>query len=108
MPSISQIKVGNTTYDIETAGGGSQQITFTLAANSWTADGNYFKQTATATGVTASTNGTVGVSQTATKTQYDAAAYAQLRCTAQAANSVTIYCYGVKPTVDIPCVIIAV
>ena len=59
----------------------------------------------TVNGITTNTTGIIGVSQTATVEQWQAANYAQLRITAQTTNQITITAYGVKPTVAIPCVI---
>ena len=59
-------------------------------------------QTITVTGVTASNNIVVSIAQTATSAQFNAAAGALLLCSAQAADSITLTCFGDKPTVDIP------
>lgn len=61
--------------------------------------------------VTSEMVGSVGVIQSATKQEYDAAAYAQLRCIHQEGvdgkndGHIIIVCYGVIPDIDIPCVI---
>jgi hypothetical protein len=54
------------------------------------------------TGVTASNNIIVSIASTATSAQYEAAAAAKLLCTAQAAGSITVTCYGTEPTENIP------
>jgi len=65
----------------------------------------YKEQKVTVAGLTAQLSGSVGVAQTATKAQYDAAAYGQLRCISQGQGFLTIASYGVTPTIDIPCVV---
>lgn len=61
--------------------------------------------------VTTDMVGLVGVIQSATKEEFDKAAYAQLRCISQSGidgkndGYVVIACYGVVPNIDIPCVI---
>ena len=79
----------------------SSVLTLTASSSSWS-NTTPPTQTITATGVTASNNIVVGIAKTATSAQYTAAAKAQLLCTAQAANSITLTCYGTKPTVNIP------
>lgn len=86
----------------------SKTVNFTLAAAGWTGTAAPYTQTVTATGVTASSNGTVGIADNATDAQWLAAAKAQIRKSAQAANSLTVKAYGEKPTVDIPCSVIIV
>ena len=76
-------------------------LSLTLAGSSWSS-ATPPTQTVTATGVTASNNIIVGLASTATSAQYDEAAAAKLVCTAQAANSITVTCYGTTPTGDIP------
>ena len=61
--------------------------------------------------VTTDMVGSVGVIQSATKAEYDSAAYGQLRCIHQQGTDgkddgyIIIACYGVIPDIDIPCVI---
>ena len=102
MASISQVKVGSTTYDIE---GKVTEITFNLTSGGWSGSAAPYTQTVTATGLTASSKGVVGIASSATQEQYLAAGKANLRCTTQAANSITMTAYGTKPTVNIPCVV---
>lgn len=81
-----------------------EEADFVLQASSWQGSAAPYTQTVSGiTGVTTSSEGVVGVSQSATMEQYKQAAKAQIRCTAQGSNSLTMACYGVKPTVDIPC-----
>lgn len=59
-------------------------------------------QSISCSGVTASNTILVSLSSSATAAQREAAGAAQIACTAQAANSVTLTCFGDVPTVDIP------
>lgn len=83
---------------------------FTLLAANWSGASAPYTQTISSglTGLTSDSMGTVGISQTATQEQYQAAAKAQLRCTAQGNGTLTMSCYGTKPTVNIPCKLIGV
>lgn len=65
----------------------------------------YKEQKITINGVTTKLIGSIGVSSSATKAQFDAAAYAQFRCIEQGDGYVVIVCYGVIPDITIPCVI---
>ena len=80
-----------------------REFMFSLST-SWSGSGPY-TQAVTVNGIIANSTGVIGVSQSATQAQWQAANYAQLRITAQGANTITITAYGVKPTVAIPCVI---
>lgn len=73
----------------------------TLAAGSWTS-ATPPTQTISVTGVTANNIIVVSIASTATSAQFDAAAAGKLLCTAQAANSITMTCYGTTPTENIP------
>lgn len=79
----------------------SSVLSLTLAAASWSNETPPV-QTLTANGVTADNNILIGVGSSVTSAQYDAACAAKLVCTAQGANSVTITCYGEKPSESIP------
>ena len=63
-------------------------------------------QTITATGVTATNNIAVGEGASMTSAQRTAMQSAQLSCTAQGANSITLTCYGTKPTIDLPITVV--
>ncbi len=83
-------------------GGGGESgdatlITATLLASGWSSN----EQTVTATGIKATTNGVIGMLNTATTAQLEAARNAVLTVTAQAANSVTFTCEN-EPEIDIP------
>lgn len=82
------------------------QVSITLTANGWKGDAAPFVQTVDAPGIGPETEGVMGVCQTATDEQFQAAAGAMLRKCSQTAGSVTVKAYGSKPTVDIPAVII--
>lgn len=73
-----------------------------LTAAGWSGSEAPYTQTVAVSGVTADSNGTVGVSESATDAQYQSAMIAMLRKTAQADGSITVKAYGEKPTVNIP------
>ena len=79
----------------------SISLTGTLLASGWTATAPY-SQILNITGITANSNGFIGVADSATRTQYEVAAMANLRKIAQNTNTVTIMAYGEKPNIDIP------
>lgn len=90
------VDIGNT------GGSGSSTIlSLTVAAGSWTS-ATPPTQTITATGVTATNNIAVGIAPDITAEQYEELAAAKIVCTAQAADSITLTCYGDKPTANIP------
>lgn len=80
-----------------------REFIFSLSTN-WSGSGPY-TQNVTVKGITANSTGVIGVSQSATQAQWQAANYAQLRITTQGTDFIIITAYGVKPTVAIPCVI---
>ena len=80
-------------------------LTGTLLASGWSTTAPY-SQVITINGVTADTNGVIGVADTATRSQYEVAAAANLRKIAQGANTITVMAYGEKPTINIPIEII--
>ena len=77
----------------------------TTLSTSWSGAGPY-TQTITVSGVTASNNGVIGIAQSATAAQREAARAAQLSVTAQSENSITVTADGQKPTVEIPVTVI--
>lgn len=83
----------------------SVTVTFTLSVAAWSGSTAPFTQTVTVSGVTASSNGSVGLANAATDAQWDAAVKAQIRKTVQGANSLTFKAYGSKPTVNLPCAV---
>lgn len=85
----------------------SSSITATLIASNWSGSGPY-TYNLTTSGVTTSSNGQIGLSPSATDAQYEAAALANIRITAQSANSITLTATGTKPTVNLPVVIVLV
>ena len=80
--------------------GPSVGVTATLRASGW--DANAKTQTVSVSGVTASSNGSLRIAQSATDEQFTAWGAAQLRVTAQAAGTLTVKATGTVPTIDIP------
>lgn len=72
----------------------------TLTAAGWDADTK--TQTVSVSGVTAMTNGSLRIAQSATDEQFAAWGAAQPRVTAQADGSITVTLSGMIPTIDIP------
>ena len=82
-------------------GGAPTTLSLTAAAGSWTS-ATPPTQTITATGVTSSNTIIVGLADSATSVQLEAAQAGNIRCTAQAAGEITLTCYGTEPTENIP------
>lgn len=80
----------------------SKSITVTLAASNWSNG----KQTVSITGLKATQNGVVGLSQAFTAAQYEAVVEAEMYVFEQAEGSLTIACMGDTPKIDIPISII--
>lgn len=76
-------------------------LSLTAAAGSWSS-ATPPTQTLTATGVTSSNTIIVGLADSATSVQLEAAQAGNIRCTAQSAGEITLTCYGTEPTENIP------
>ena len=79
---------------------GGDSVSATLSASGWNA--NTKTQTVSVAGVTASSNGSLRIAQSATDEQFTAWGAAQPRVTAQAAGTLTVKVAGTVPTIDIP------
>ena len=79
---------------------GAQTYTATLLSSGWAADTK--TQTVSVFGVTASSNGSLRIAQSATDDQFSAWGAAKPRVTAQAAGTLTVKAAGTVPTIDIP------
>lgn len=71
-----------------------------LTASAWDADAK--TQTVSVDGVTATSNGSLRIAQSATDEQFTAWGAAQPRVTAQATGTLTVKAAGTVPTIDIP------
>lgn len=78
-------------------------VTATATAAGWS--GDIPVQTINVAGMTATSIAWVGLPETATSQQRDAARKAVMSPTAQGAGTITLTCDGVKPTVDIPIIV---
>lgn len=83
---------------------GSTAVTSTLLASGWASG----KQTLAIDGVTADSNGVIGVTQDITDTQMEAAKNAELYVCAQDAGALTVAAFGETPTCDIPVVVVLI
>ena len=79
---------------------GGDSVSATLSASGWNA--NAKTQTVSVAGVTATSNGSLRIAQSATDEQFTAWGAAQPRVTAQAAGTLTVKVAGTVPTIDIP------
>lgn len=84
--------------------GGSTAVTSTLLASGWSSG----KQALAIEGVTADSNGVIGVTQDITDEQMEAAKNAELYVCAQGAGSLTVTVLGETPTCDIPVVVVLI
>ena len=82
--------------------GNNTSVNAVLTVAGW----NNNVQTVTVAGMTASKNGQVGIAQSATAAQVQAATNASMRVISQSENSLTVIAGGDVPTIDIPITII--
>lgn len=84
-----------------------EEAVVSAAAGSWTT-ATPPTQTISVTGIGNITSSLVevGLASTATSEEIDAAAAAKIMCTAQAASSITLTCYGTTPTINIPILVV--
>ena len=92
---------GTGAYWANASGGAPTTLSLTAAAGSWSS-ATPPTQTLTATGVTSSNTIIVGLADSATSVQLEAAQTASIRCTAQGSGEITLTCYGTEPEVNIP------
>ena len=85
------------------ADGTITSVTATATAAGWS--GDIPVQTINVAGMTATSIAWVGLPETATSQQRDAARKAVMSPTAQGAGTITLTCDGAKPTVDIPIIV---
>lgn len=78
------------------------EISITLPASGWVNN----EITVSVTGMTATTKGYIGMSESITSAQYAAVSDAKLVATAHGNGTVTFTAFGTAPTVDIPVTII--
>ena len=79
-----------------------KSVSATLTTSGWAQSGSGYSQTVNVTGVTASSNGSLRIAQSATDEQFAAWGAAKPRVTAQAAGTLTVKAAGTVPTIDIP------
>lgn len=80
------------------------QVPILLTASGWSGNGP-FTQTVSINGLGSTQNGDVGLADTATDAQFEAASAAMIRKTGQATGSMSFKAIGEKPMVDIPAVV---
>ena len=80
----------------------SSTVSATLAAASWTGTSAPYTYTLAVTGVTTTSNQELIPATTITSAQLTALQKANIQDYSQAANSITVYSWGTKPTIDIP------
>lgn len=73
----------------------------TLELTNWSGD-NPYTYTLSVPGITAASNGSIRIAQTATDEQWSAFGEAQIRVTGQSANTLTLTAIGEAPVIDIP------
>lgn len=77
-----------------------------LKTNDWTWNGATYEQTLKIEGITAETNGIIGVGHSLTAEQFDAVCMGELITGEQTDGALTILANGDKPYCDIPVIII--
>lgn len=85
-----------------TTGGASKTVTGVLTKNGWVSG----QQTLLVAGLTAGQNGVIGVTQSITDAQMEAAKGAELYVCRQVDGALTVACFGDAPQIDIPVVTI--
>lgn len=80
----------------------SVSIGATLTASGWTGSTAPYTQEITVDKLGADQNGSIGLAQSATAAQNEAAIQAMLRVSGQSKSKLVIAANGTKPTVDIP------
>ena len=81
---------------------GSTAVSVTLLSGGWSSG----EQTLQISGVTAESNGVIGLSQSVSDAEMEAAKNAELYVCGQGTGTITIAAYGETPTRDIPVVVI--
>ena len=94
--------ITQTTLNTAIATTKSKTVSATLVASNWTGASAPYTYTLAVTDVTASSNGSLRIAQSATDEQFTAWGEAQPRVTAQAAGTLTVKATGTVPTIDIP------
>jgi hypothetical protein len=82
--------------------GGSTAVSATLLSGGWSSG----EQTLQISGVTAESNGVIGLSQSVSDAEMEAAKNAELYVCGQGTGTITVAAYGETPTRDIPVVVI--
>ena len=96
--TLTKLGIGSEIYDIQGGSGGEYRLlTGTLLANAWSNN----TQTVTIQGISSTTNGVIGLLDSATSTQIESAKSSEINVTTIGTNSVSFVCKNV-PTVDIP------
>ena len=84
----------------------SVSVEAVLSSSAWSGDSAPYTQTISVSGMTADINGIIGIAKGASENVREAARYAALAVTGQAAGTLTISADGVLPEIDIPVSII--
>lgn len=88
--------------------GQSASVSVVVSASGWSGSSAPFTQTISVPGLLSDSNGTIGVAQSATQAQREAARSAMIGVSGQAAGALTLVADGDKPTVNIPSVVVIV